>query len=494
MFSTIHISSTSVRLMTVKGNTVHRWTVSPLEPGLVRDGKIIDVKRVADVIDNLFRSVSAPKNNVIVTVSGLPYTYRTMEFPRMKPEQVEEAMNFNLPNDFNVPLENLYLSWAPINIKPDSVEYFIIAVDRQFVDTIIETLNIIGIADWSLDIRLLALARAAAQTDAVVVSLDHDYMEMVLVQGGKIKNMHSAHVDTDIDGSSRENYFNIFSREFSKLISYHHSQQNSDHQIGDMSIVLTGEVLADSLETIGAEELLKELRDATGYAVQLMETTVPYPQNFVPIAYGTNIGLALRKLKNKSGPNSAYYDIKLDLLQGKYDKKPQTLSIRYIILPALLVVTIGVAFAIISTDTQVKAGIADLEKELAYVNQNLEHIRSAEAEELEIKKKIDIVAASLQTSQSERSQLLGDKGQYASSLSRVTSSLPDQTDFQSISLENKMIRISGVANDPFNVIKYIRSLEKAGYARLNIEYIGNPNEENEEATYPFTIMINEPWH
>ena len=67
MFSTIHISSTSVRLMTVKGNTVHKWIVSPLEPGLVRDGKIIDVKKVADVIDSQFQSLSAPKNNVIIT-------------------------------------------------------------------------------------------------------------------------------------------------------------------------------------------------------------------------------------------------------------------------------------------------------------------------------------------------------------------------------------------------------------------------------------------
>jgi Tfp pilus assembly PilM family ATPase len=198
MFSTLHISTSSIKLVTVKGNAIYKWDTLSLEPGLVRDGRIVDPAKVGEAVDKLFHTISAPKNNVIVSVSGLPYTYRVMDFPKMKPEQVEAAMNNNLPSEFTVPLDSLYVSWAPVNIKRDIVEYFVIAVDRQFVDTIIETVKIAGVTDWSLDIRPLALARAAAPTDAIVVSLDNDYMDMVLVQGGKIKNMHSANVDIDV--------------------------------------------------------------------------------------------------------------------------------------------------------------------------------------------------------------------------------------------------------------------------------------------------------
>ena len=190
MFSTIHISSSSIKLMAIKRNAIFKWDVLPLEPGLVRDGRILDPPKVGEVIEDLFHSLSIPKNNVIIAVSGLPYTYRMMDFPKMKPQLVQEAMNNNLPNEFTVPIESLYISWAPVNIKQDSVEYFVIAVDRQFVDSIIETVKFAGITGWSLDIRPLALARAAAQTDAIVVSLDYDYMDMVLVQGGQVKDMH----------------------------------------------------------------------------------------------------------------------------------------------------------------------------------------------------------------------------------------------------------------------------------------------------------------
>ncbi len=99
-------------------------------------------------------------------------------------------------------------------------------MDRQFVDAIIETVKFAGITGWSLDIRPLALARAAAQADAIVVSLDYDYMDMVLVQGGQVKDMHSANVDMDVEGSNRGNYFNLFSSELAKLISYHSNTKN----------------------------------------------------------------------------------------------------------------------------------------------------------------------------------------------------------------------------------------------------------------------------
>lgn len=489
MFSTILISSSSIKLMAIKGNAIFKWDVVPLEPGLVRDGRILDPPRVGEVIDNLFHATSVPKNNVIIAVSGLPYTYRMMDFPKMKPELVQEAMNNNLPSEFTVPIESLYVSWAPVNIKQGSVEYFVIAVDRQFVDTIIETVKFAGVTDWSLDIRPLALARAAAQTDAIVASLDDDYMDMVLVQGGQVKDMHSANVDMDVNGSNRGSYFNMFSSELSKLISYHSNTKNVESWSNNIPVILTGEALAVFQKTADKEEILEELRNATGYPVQFLETWVPYPEYFVEATYATNIGLALRRLKKKSRTNNEFHDIKLDMLLGKYDKKPQTLSISYIILPAILVIIVGVVLAITSAKSQINTEVAELQDELTRVNQNLVLARSVQAEEQKIQDKINTVTANLQTSRSEYSQLLGNKGKNTPALSRVTSALPGGADFRTITMDNDQIRVSGVAIDPFEVVTYIRSLENAGYKALNIQYIGDPEKETD---YPFTVVINQP--
>jgi Tfp pilus assembly protein PilN len=487
MFSTIHISSSNIKLMAVKHNSIVKYGVRPLEPGLVRDGRILDTPKVGEAIESLLYSTSVPKNNVIVSVSGLPYTYRVMDFPQMKPELVQEAMSNNLQTEFTVPLDSLYISWAPVSIKQESVEYFVIAVDRQFVDTIIETIKFAGITDWSLDIRPLALARAAARTDAIVVSLDYDYMDMVLIQGGQVKDMHSANVDMDVDSASRGKYFNVFASELSKLISYHSNTKNVESWDNNIPVILAGEALALFQETAEKEEILEELRSATGYPVEFLETWIPYREPFQESTYATNIGLALRRLKKKSKTRSGFHDINLDLLRQMYNKKPQTLSLSYILLPAMLVMIIATLVAVVGAKNQNNADIAALQTQLTVVNKKLLTVRTALTEENKIREKIDALTAYLQTSKSEYDLLLGNKGKTTPALTRVTSALPPAADFERIAIDADQISIVGSAKDSFDIVAYIRSLENAGYNKLNIQYIGDPEDET---GYPFTVVIN----
>jgi len=290
----------------------------------------------------------------------------------------------------------------------------------------------------------------------------------------------------EVDDSKRGSYFNLFSSELSKLISYHSNTKNTESWNNDMPVILAGEALAVFQKTADKEKILEELRNATGYPVQFLETPVPSPKNFVEETYATNVGLALRGLKKKLKTNNEFHDIKLDMLQGKYGKKPQTLSFGYIMLPALLVITVGVVLAVTGAKNQINTEVAVLQDELTRVNQSLVLARSVQAEETKIQEKIKSVSASLQTSRSEYRQLLGNKGQNTPALSRVTSALPGGADFRTITMGRDQIVVSGVASDPFEVITYIRSLENNGYKDINIQYIGDPEKET---NYPFTVMI-----
>ncbi|MFA5309865.1 MAG: hypothetical protein WC370_10345 [Dehalococcoidales bacterium] len=489
IFTTIHISSSNIKLVTIKGKSIFKWEVLPLEPGLVRDGRIVDPPRVGEVIDNLFHSVSVPKNNVIVTVSGLPYTYRVMDFPKMKPTQIHEAMTNNLAGEFAVPMENLYLSWAPVNIKPDAIEYFAIAVDRQYIDSIIETVKFARITNWSLDIRPLALARAAAQSDAIIVSLDYDYVDMVLVQGGQVKNMHIANVDIEVEDSNRGRYYNLFASELAKLISYNSSTKNNEPSSSNIPIFVTGEVLADAMKTGAKEDILEELRSATGCAVEFLATWIESPRLFIEENYATNIGLALRKLKNKAKAGHDFRDIKLDMLLGAYDKKPQTLSIAYIIVPAILVIIVVVITSVISARHQVNTDLDKLHAQLNTADQTLVQALGQQSRENDLRDQINSVNAHIQTSLAEYSEILGNKGKNAGYLEDVTSVLPENSDFSLISMDSDTIRVSGIVDSPFDVITYIRSLQETGYGTLNIEAIGNSDNGTD---YPFTVVINDP--
>jgi hypothetical protein len=487
IFSTIHISSTNIKLTAIKRKQVYKWDVFPLEKGLVRDGRIVDPPRVGEAIDNLFETASVPKNNVIITVSGLPYTYRVMDFPRMKPELVRDAIYNNLASEFAVPVENLYISWAPVNTKPDSIEYFVMAVDRQFVNAVVETAKFARITNWSLDIRPLALARAATQTDAIVVSMDYDYVDMVLVQNGQVKDMHSANVDMDVDSSNRKNYFNMFASELAKLISYHSNTKNAESMNANTPVIVTGEALSVFQKTVDSAAILEELNHTIGYPVQYMETWIPYPESFVEADYATNLGLGLRRLKNKSKTKKDFHDIKLDILRGTYDKKPQTLNISYIVLPAVVVIIAVLIPAIMNANEQKNTEISRLQDELTVVNRNLKQAQSAKSAEQNIQDKIAAVTAEIQTSRAQYTRLLGTKGHNTPELSGVTNAVPFGVEFRHIVLDDAQITITGVTANPFNVVTYVRELEESAFSNLNIEYVGDLEIDS---GYPFTVVIN----
>jgi hypothetical protein len=256
-----------------------------------------------------------------------------------------------------------------------------------------------------------------------------------------------------------------------------------------MPVILAGEVLATFEKMTNKEAVLEELRNATGYPVQILETGLLYPENFVEATYATNTGLALRKLKKKSRTNNEFHDIKLDMLLGKYNKKTQTLSLSYIIIPAILVIIVGSFIAVTSAKNQVNGELTGLQDTLTSANRTLMLARSSQAAERKIQEKIDAITVDLQTSRSEYRQLLGNKGKNTPALSRVTGALPGGADFRTITIDSDQIRISGIVNDPYEVITYVRSLENAGYNTLNIQYIGDLEQDTK---YPFRVLIKQP--
>ena len=189
---------------------------------------------------------------------------------------------------------------------------------------------------------------------------------------------------------------------------------------------------------------------------------------------------------NNTKIKSEFHDIKLDMLQGKYDKKPQTLNISYIILPAIVVVAVVVTLAVMSGRNQNNTDITRLQEKLSLVNQNLKTARAEQAEEQKTRDRINTLTADIQTAREEYLKLLGNKGNNAPDLSRVTAALPQGADFRTITMDSDQIGISGVVKDPASVVTYIRSLEESGYASLNIQYIGDLVNDTE---YAFQVVV-----
>ena len=70
MYVTLNITTTGIRLLSVKGRQVRKWGSIRLVPELVRDGLILQPKAVGAAINALFESKKVPKKRVIISIKN----------------------------------------------------------------------------------------------------------------------------------------------------------------------------------------------------------------------------------------------------------------------------------------------------------------------------------------------------------------------------------------------------------------------------------------
>jgi hypothetical protein len=493
MLTTLHISNQEIKLVAVRGKKVKCWTSCKLESGIVRDGRVLDPQQLAETIAQLFKTHKLPRNKVVVTLSGLPYTYRIIDFPLLKESQVEEAIMRTVPDEFTIPVEDLYLSWARLITRLESADYFVLGVDRDLVESFTQSMKLAGIRDWSMDLKPLALARAVNATDAIVASLDFDHLDIVLVRDGHIKELHSAVLDRDGHAANFTKYMEKFVSELVKILSYHHDEDGTDESnkaLTELPILVTGELIvpaASEYEIPDEDQVIATISKLTGHSASLIQPAIAGPATFNANAYATNIGLFLktrhRKAKTDSAPDH-FHDVNLDILAGKYEKKPVIVPMWYTVAPVVVFLLVFGAWSFNSAYSEASEQMESLRTELEELKAARVEIQGKMDRQTELEQQVEAAGDTLRQLQSQHGSLLAGKGMNTVYISDVRSNLPDGAALKSIGIGEEGIRISGTVASPFDVITYVKSLEAAGY-ETNLHEINNGGEGN----FTFSISL-----
>jgi Tfp pilus assembly protein PilN len=451
----LNISNSSLRVLSARGRQVKKWGSQALETGLVRDGIIQQPKAVAEAIDLLFKSANIPKERVIFSLSGLPSTYRFISLPRMKPALIEEAIVRATKTEISLPLDELYLSWAPVPGKADEQTYFVLGTPRGAVDTIIQTLGMAGIEPYVMDLRLLALARAANRSDAIIANLEPDGFDIVFVNSGLPKVLHT--VNPRGEGATLEDNIRRLSDELSKATVFYQNNNPENRMSPDTPLLLTGELAAEPA-TIGIVKSLVQ------YPVELMEPALDLPPDLPANLYTGNIGLILKKVPQKAAPKGEkqrFHDIDINILSGKYRKRETRRSSPGALFFGLLIV-IALALLYLAYDTtgQLKAENLELDNELREVSRqlNLYYIISEQAA---LKEEMILgISENITIIEEEQQDLLKSQGVYSSYLELVNGALPPRAYFTSVNIDDDQIIITGESDSVFTVVEYAQALEK----------------------------------
>ncbi len=457
MYTTLCISNNSIKILSFKGKRISRWGSAALPEGLVRDGLITQPGVAAEAISSLFKSLKVPREKVIVSISGLSFTYRFLNLPRIKPDLLEEAIRRGAKKDISMPLNELYLSWQLLPPQGDEQTYFILGVSRHLVDALTQTLEAADIVPYLMDIQPLALARAAHRGNAIIVSLEPESYDIIIVADGLPTVIHT--ITPRSKGATLEDNITRLADELTKTVAFYQSNYPGNKLDDATPLLLTGE-LAEARDT---QELLRSM---TEYNVEILEPALEYPSDLSVALYSVNIGLALKKLParkpDKEDPVK-FYDVNVNLLEEKYRrvKTPKT-STKYVVISAALAIAVIFLYPLYQSKNQISADNSYLGDRQYRIDREL-NLTSLIAEEASVTENITLeLTDNLQTILGVHQEILGSRGDYVSEYGEIISSLPESLYLTSIDINKESIIVEGETESVFTVVEYATRLEENG--------------------------------
>jgi type IV pilus assembly protein PilM len=149
---------------------VERAAYAPLAPGVVRDGEVVDVDTLAEVLRKLFDEHKLAKR-VRIGVANQRIVMRTIDLPALTdPKQIEAAVRFQAQDHIPMPLDQAVLEHHSLGTvdTPDGprTRVVLVAARRDMVDRVLDATTRAGLRPHGVDLSAFAMVRALYRPDA----------------------------------------------------------------------------------------------------------------------------------------------------------------------------------------------------------------------------------------------------------------------------------------------------------------------------------------
>jgi type IV pilus assembly protein PilM len=164
----LDIASDSIAATEVRSQddrAVGRTAIVPLEPGVVREGDLVNPDSLADALKDLFRRHRLGKK-VRVGVANQRVIVRTLELPMIEdPGELDTAVRFRAQDAFPMPLDQAVLDHQVIGKRdgPDGnrmMDVLAVAARRDMVASLLKAMRKAGLEPAGVDLSAFGMIRA----------------------------------------------------------------------------------------------------------------------------------------------------------------------------------------------------------------------------------------------------------------------------------------------------------------------------------------------
>jgi Tfp pilus assembly PilM family ATPase len=463
--TTLNISSNVIKYTATNGSgTVKHGSAAP--EGLINNGLILQPDTIASQIKSMFSTNSLPRDRVICSINGLPFSYRLFTLPRMETGAFNEAILRETRKEMPISLEEMYLSWQAYRTENDEWQVLVTGVTRQPVDNLIKTLRAAGIHPYYLDLQHLSLARLTDEKDAVIVDMEKDYSNIVMLVEGVPQALNIIPA-LGPEAALQDEVWSIADKVI-KTVNFYNGSHSRKPVKDTVKVLLTGALANDG-------KAVEIFRQGVSYPVELLTPTNKVVPGLPVHEFAANAGSALmnvvtEKERGKDAPphrSISLGKIASDLQGGDITGR----WLKRLLVPIGIVAGLAALLFAYQSQNDVQTTISGIETELAQAKAALGQIQTSLDNAGATEKAISEIETRLQNVDSSYLAVT-EANDYVADIAAITRSEPAGVSYLSLSIDSSGIGLSGDAAAPQLIIQFARNLETAGgFSKANIEWI-----------------------
>ncbi len=482
---TIYISDTAVRTMMADGTQIKEWAELQLEPGLIENNVILEEEAVAEKIKQLLDVQSIKARKVIAGISGIRCLTRPILLPRLPGEILDEAVRREAERLLPVPLDELYLSWQTIPAPEENTQVFLTAIPRRTLDPIIKVLHQVGLKPSFMDLKPLLLARVAREKTAVIVDVQEVDFDIVVMVNGVPQPIRT--IPFPGPDLSWQDKLPLIRDELERTVTFYNTNNPDTAVEADVPVFASGHLGDES-------EFCRMLSEEVGRTVLLLPSPLENPVGFDPLAYMANIGLILQE--TGSGQLRGSSVVNLNALPKIY--RPQPISsgniLKMLGIAAAVIILVGLVVSVQTTS----ASITSKQASLANTNELLQQSQSTAVELRGVVEDLETQVTDMETAQQNFTVALGDLEQLSTGVNRdieaTMANLPSSVTLTSVTHDNGILTISGIAPGEKTVLTYILNLDSTGrFSDITVTDMAGQEDGTMAFTLAGSLLVETDW-
>jgi Tfp pilus assembly protein PilN len=466
---TLSIEDTHISATVFQGRTVKTAASTALEPGLVKDGLILNTAMVSQSIKDLFNSNGITEKQVIASITGIHSVYRLARLPKLKGSIMEEAVLHEMTRSMPLPLEQIYPCWQTSPAPANEVMVSMIALPRNTADALVTTLQQAGLSCSDLDLRPLAMARAAADPDALVINIQLTSFDIVIMADGLPRLVRSLPFANP--GAPLDSKVNTLKEEVDRTIGYYNSEQKEKKISGTSNVYISG----------AFKEMLAE-KMASAFNLVPMPQLLTYPENSNPDEWVINSGLALKQAK----VNTSAMRATINVLPRVYQPKP------FPVMQVAAYIFVIIALAIIAVQalatSQAVSTTEALQSKAGELDQIVKAAQAAQPEINKLQDQLKAIKTKRDSMLQMQNEIKSQRAELNDELAQITSLLPGTVIPGTItySSSSKAWTVTGTTTGSAIIINYVSALQSGGKFS---EVLISSMQEAEVRKWTFTLSL-----